>query len=225
MAIHDVGASEGASSSGTITVMVVDDHPLYRESILRLMRQAHDIVMVGEAVDGEQALELIRTLKPQVCLLDLHLPGLSGRQVVDAIDREGLETKVIVLTGNDESEIVYSMFEKGAHAFLLKTAGANEILDTVRAVARGETVLPPQFHSALTAEIRARHKSSRPILSERELAILEMIAKGRSAAEIADELALAPSTVKSHMSNIYTKLGVSERAAAVAKAIRIGLIS
>jgi two-component system nitrate/nitrite response regulator NarL len=211
-------------SDDAISVIVVDDHPLYRDSIARLIDSREDMYVVGQAGDGEQALEMIRELEPSVCVLDYHLPGRDGAGVVDVMVHEHLNTRAIILSGSGASDVVYAMIEKGAGGFLLKTAGAAEICNAIVEVAHGETVIPPDIQGGLAAEIRARHTSTRPVLSERELSVLRLIAHGDSAAEVAEQLNLAPSTVKTHLTRIYDKLGVSERAAAVAQAMRHGII-
>jgi two-component system nitrate/nitrite response regulator NarL len=207
-----------------ISVLVVDDHPLYRESISRLINNQPEMSVVGEAADGREALNLIREIGPDVCVLDYHLPELDGEHVIEMMRREHLETKALILSGSGESEVVFAMIEAGAGGFLLKTSSASEIRNAIIDIAQGGTVLPEEFHGGLAAEIRARHRKDKPDLTEREIEILQGIAQGFSAAELGDRLGLAPSTVKTHLTRIYDKLGVSERAAAVAQAMRLGIL-
>lgn len=212
------------SKRKTITVLVADDHPLYRDSVARLVNSRDSMVVVGSAADGNEALKLIRELLPDVCLLDHSMPGLNGEQIVKIVTAEHLPTRTMVLSGTGRSELVFGVIEAGANGFLLKTSGPDEICTAIVALADGETVLPVEFHKGLAAEIRARHASDTPELSPRELGILKQLAEGSSAASIGEQLGLAPSTVKTHLARIYDKLGVSERAAAVATAMRHGLI-
>ncbi len=207
-----------------VRVVVADDHPLFREAVVRAVRERPDFELVGEAADGRAALELIRETRPDVAVLDVKMPELDGLKVLNAVGRDALPTRVVLLSAFLDGATPVEAVAGGAAAFLSKDADRRRITDTVAAVSRGETVLGPEVQAGLADEIRARAPRDRPGLSAREHEILGHIAAGRSAPEIAKLLFLSPATVKSHMGALYEKLGVSDRAAAVAEAMRRGLL-
>ncbi len=206
-----------------VTVVVADDHPLFREGIARAVRERPELRLVGEAADGRAALELIRDLVPAVAVIDLRLPELDGVAIVNAVVRDGLPTRVLVLSAFVESRLVYEAMSAGAAGYFSKDADRDEVLDAIAALARGEARVDPRLQHALFTEMRGR-ESDRPLLTPRELEILRWMADGDSAPAIGRELFLATATVKSHQAHIYEKLGVSDRAAAVAEAMRQGLL-
>jgi two-component system nitrate/nitrite response regulator NarL len=205
-------------------VLVADDHPLFREAVMGTIKERPEFELVGEAADGRAALALIRELEPDVALLDLKMPELDGLRVLNAVTRDGLPTRVILLTAFADGPTAYEAVAGGAAAFLSKDADRRRIAETVAAVGRGETVIGTEIQAGLAEEIRARGARERPGLSPRELEILRRIADGRSAPEIARALHLSTATVKSHLQSLYEKLGVSDRAAAVAEGMRRGLL-
>jgi two-component system, NarL family, nitrate/nitrite response regulator NarL len=205
-------------------VIVADDHPLFREAVVRAVRERPDFELVGEAGDGREALELIREARPDVAVLDVKMPELDGLRVLAAVRRDGLPTRVMLLSAFLDGPTAFDAVAGGAAAFLSKDADRSRITDAVAAVGRGETVLGPEVQAGLAGEIRARTPTERPALSAREQEILAHIAEGRSAPEIAKLLYLSPATVKSHLSALYEKLGVSDRAAAVGEGMRRGLL-
>ena len=207
-----------------VRVYVADDHPMYREGLVRAIRERPDLEVVGESSDGWTALPEIRDLEPDVALLDVRMPGLSGTDVLNAIAREHLPTRVVFLSAHVDSDLVYRAVAMGAAGYLSKEADRATIFDAVAAAARGETVLAPEVQGGLATQIQLRETEARPVLSPREQEILRMIADGGSAPEIARLLHLSPSTVKTHLQSLYEKLGVSDRAAAVAEAMRRGLL-
>jgi two-component system, NarL family, nitrate/nitrite response regulator NarL len=207
-----------------IRVFAADDHPLYRASVVRAIREHPRMELVGEAADGREALDSILMLRPDVALVDIQMPELDGIQVIDALRREGAETRTLLLTGRLDSAASYSAIENGAAGVLSKVTEVEELLDAILAVARGETVIAAEAQSAIAAEIRLRAKEDRPGLSERESEILGRIADGASIPDMAQAMHLSASTVKTHVENLYRKLGVSDRAAAVAVAMRRGLL-
>lgn len=213
--------------SGSVTrvrVVVADDHPLFREAMVRAIKQRPEFELVAQAADGVLALAAIRELLPDVAVLDVKMPELDGLRVLNAVQREALPTRVILLSAFIDGAMAFEAFALGATAFLSKDADQRQIADAVSAASRGETVLGPEIQSGLAQEIRLRGSPQRPGLSAREREILGHIAAGRSAPEIAKLLFLSPATVKSHLGALYEKLGVSERAAAVAEAMRRGLL-
>jgi len=207
-----------------VRVVVADDHPLFREAVVRAVRERPDFELVGQAADGRQALDLIRELRPEVAVLDVKMPALDGLAVLNALQRDEVGTRVILLSAFLDGAMAFEAMAGGAAAFVSKDADRRRITDAIAAVSRGETVLGPEIQAGLAQEIRLRGGASRPGLSAREREILGHIAEGRSAPEIARLLFLSPATVKSHLGALYEKLGVSDRAAAVAEAMRRGLL-
>jgi two-component system nitrate/nitrite response regulator NarL len=207
-----------------VRVVVADDHPLYREGVVRALSSSGQVEIVAEAGDGRAALAEIEQHEPDVALLDYKLPGLDGVAITHAVVRDGLPTRVLLLSAFTESGVVFKALETGASGFVPKEARREQIVDAVLACARGENVLPSDLASGLVSEIRLRAVDDAPALTERESQILRLIAKGKSLPDIAGELFLGVTTVKTHVQHLYEKLGVSDRAAAVAEAMRRGLI-
>ena len=197
---------------------------MYREGVQRAIKERPDFELVGFADNGRTALEEIRTLKPDVAVLDVRMPGLDGPEVLNGIVQSGLPTRVVLLSAHTEPDLVYRAVEAGVGAYLSKEADRSHICDAVAAVARGETVLPPAVQAGLVQQIQARSRDERPALTARELQILHQIAEGHSAPTIGRMLELSPATVKTHLQNLYEKLGVSDRAAAVAEGMRRGIL-
>jgi two-component system nitrate/nitrite response regulator NarL len=207
-----------------VRVVVVDDHPFFRDGLIRGLVNSGRVDVVGEAENGRDALELIAELRPDVAVVDYQMADLDGLQVLSAIIRDGLPTRVLMLSAVVESSIVYASVEAGAAGYLSKEARRQEIVDAVLAVSRGRTVVPPELAAGLVSQIRMRAESNRPILSPRELEVLKGFARGLSVPELGKELFLGTSTVKTHAQRLYQKLGVSDRAAAVAEGMRQGLL-
>jgi len=207
-----------------VRVVVGDDHPIFRDGVVRALVASEDIEVVGEADDGAAALALIRDLVPDVALLDYRMPELDGAQVAAAVRNAELTTRVLLLSAHDESAIVYHALQEGAAGFLPKESTRAEIVRAVRECAQGRDVLPASLAAGLAGEVRRRSEPAGPTLSGREREVLALIAQGQSIPTIARELYLAPSTVKTHVQRLYDKLGVSDRAAAVAEAMRRGLL-
>jgi two-component system nitrate/nitrite response regulator NarL len=202
-----------------VTVVVADDHPLYREGVVRALLASGTVEIVAEA-----ALAKIQEHQPDVALLDYKLPELDGVAVTHAVVREQLPTRVLIVSAFTDSGVVYRALEIGAAGFVSKEARREQIADAVLACARGENVVPPDVAAGLVSEIRLRKQTDAPALTPREQEILHMIAAGKSLPQIAKELYLGLTTVKTHVQHLYEKLGVSDRAAAVASAMRRGLI-
>lgn len=211
-------------ASTTATVLIADDHPIYREGLTRAVTQRAEFELVGEAEDGRAALEQIRALRPTVALLDFKMPGLDGLQVLNAIRRDELPTAVVLLSAHTTPEAVYECIAGGAAAFLSKDADREEICDAVAAAARGEVRLAAEAQGHLVREVRLRAAARAPHLTARELEVLKMIAGGLSGPDIAERLTVSTETVKSHLQHLYAKLEVGDRAAAVAVAMRQGLL-
>jgi two-component system, NarL family, nitrate/nitrite response regulator NarL len=212
------------SSDAPVRVVVVDDHPFYRDGVTRGLTNSGRIVVVAEVGDGRDALEVIRREQPDVALVDYEMPDIDGLGVVRAVIRDKLPTRVVLLSAHTGSAMVFRALEEGAAGYLAKDARRSEIVAAVLDVARGRTVLPPELAAGLAGEIRLRAQEQRPVLSERERQVLAAFARGLSVPQVAAELYLGVSTVKTHTQRLYEKLGVSDRAAAVAEAMRRGLV-
>ncbi len=208
-----------------VSVVVADDHPLFREGIERAVRERPELELVGSAADGREVLGLIRDLEPAVAVLDLRLPSLDGLQILNAIARDHMQTRVLILSASGDAELVYRAVQGGAAGYFRKESDRHTILDAISAVARGSTVVDPALQAGVFDQIRARGADEdRPILTAREQEVLALMAEGLSGPQIADRLIVALPTVKTHQARLYEKLGVSERAAAVAEAMRRGLL-
>ena len=205
-------------------VLVVDDHPLFRDAMARLLKGWAEVEVIGEVGSGREALERIRADAPDVAVVDLRMPDVDGVQVCTAVTRDGLATRVLIVSGYDDDELVYAALEAGASGFVPKDAPPEEVARAVLAVAHGDTAIAPRLAAGVAAQIRLRADHRRPLLTEREREVLVLLAEGRSAPDIGRQLFLATSTVKSHLAHLYEKLGVSDRAAAVAEAMRRGVI-
>jgi two-component system, NarL family, nitrate/nitrite response regulator NarL len=213
-----------ADSKNKVRVVVADDHPLYREGVVRALTASGRIEVVAEAEGGREALAEIQSKTPDVALLDYKLPGLDGVAIAHAVVRDGLATRVLLLSAFTDSGLVYEALQTGVAGYLPKEAKRDQIVDAVVACSRGETVVPADLTAGLVSEIRMRAVDDAPALTDREREILRMIAAGKSLPEIAKELFLGVTTVKTHVQHTYEKLGVSDRAAAVAEAMRRRLI-
>lgn len=208
-----------------VTVVLADDHPVFREGLAGAIELRPDFDLIAAVEDGRQALDTIRERRPAVAVLDLGLPGLDGTTVIESIAREGLPTRSLVVSAMDDSATVYRAIAAGARGYLPKTALSREICDAIAKVARGQTVLHAEVQEGIADEIRLRReRDDRPVLTPREAQIIRLAADGYSNAEIAREMHLSLATVKTHLQNLYEKLEVSDRAAAVAKSIRRGLV-
>ena len=207
-----------------VSVYVGEDHPIYLEGLVRALAQRPEFDVVGSSHDGREALHEIRALQPDVAILDENMPGLTGNGVLQAMSRDALATRVIMLTASLDSAVVFRAVANGVRGYLTKDSDRSTICDVVAAVARGQTVLAPEVQAGLADEVRLRQDDRRPTLSQREQQVLERAATGLSAPQIARELSISTATVKTHLHHLYDKLGVSERAAAVAEAMRRGLL-
>jgi two-component system nitrate/nitrite response regulator NarL len=207
-----------------ISVYIAEDHPVFREAVARAIEARPEFELVGVAGDGRIALTEIRALEPAVALLDQRLPSLDGVDVVRAIEREAIPTRVVMLSADSSSALVYDVVKHGVAGFLTKAATISEICKALVTVARGETVLAPEVQSGLVSELRSREAHEKPLLTERESEVLRLIADGLSGPAIGAALFISSSTVKTHVKSVLEKLGVSDRAAAVAEAMRRGLL-
>jgi two-component system nitrate/nitrite response regulator NarL len=207
-----------------VRVLSADGQPLYRDAVARAIRERPELELVGQAGNGRDALEAIGAEQPDVAVIERTLTGLSGEQVLKAVARDGLRTRVVLMAAQANPCEVYAALAEGAAGYLTKQASARELCDAITAVARGRTVLSPELQAGIAGEIRLRAPHDRPVMSDRERETLTLIAEGLSAPQIGRTLHLSTATVKTHLQHIYEKLGVSERAAAVAEAMRRGLL-
>lgn len=212
------------SGNEEVSVVVVDDHPFFRDGVRRGLERSGRVRVVGEAGTGREALDLIRAEKPDVALVDYQMPDLDGLEVVAAVIRDQLDTRIVLLSAVTDPAVVYRAIELGAAGYLPKDATRDEIVAGVTDAARGRTVLPAELAAGLASQIRARSSNEAPVLSERERQVLQAFSRGLSIGDTAAELFLGVSTVKTYTARLYEKLGVSDRAAAVAAAMRLGLL-
>jgi two-component system nitrate/nitrite response regulator NarL len=208
-----------------VTVIVADDHPIYREGIVRAIGERPDLELVGEAADGREALEQIQRLNPEVAVLDIRMPGLDGTQVLSAMRRDGVETEVLFISAFMEPELAYKTVAAGARGYLSKDSSRQEVCEAIITIARGGTALAAEAQAGLAQQIQERERSGgRPQLTGREQEVLRLVAEGLSAPAIGKQIHLSTTTVKSHLHSLYEKLGVSDRAAAVAEGMRRGML-
>lgn len=215
----------------SISVLVVDDHQVVRAGLIALLNQWSDITVVGEAGNGEEAVDLTNTLQPDVVLMDLQMPIMDGVEATKHILRQRPDTAVLVLTTYDDDTLVWDGIQAGARGYLLKDVPPEELVQGLRTVASGQTLLSPDIAAKLTRIIRHQGTgegyaapASGPTLTSRETEILQLIAEGRSNRDIAGTLFISENTVKTHISNVYQKLEVGDRTEAVTTALRLGLI-
>jgi two-component system, NarL family, nitrate/nitrite response regulator NarL len=205
-------------------VIVTEDHPVYREGLVECIRDRVGLELVGEADDGSQALEMIRELQPDVALMDLRLRGMDGIDVVKALHGERLDTRVLMLSAYSDGALIYEAMEGGAAGYVSKDAAADEICDAIVATGAGETVLSPEIEHRLARHVSLRSQDKSQ-LSGRESEVLTLVADGLSSADIGRQMHLSEGTVKTYIRRAYEKLGVSSRAAAIAEAMRRGILA
>ena len=207
-----------------VRVLIADDHPLVREGLRSYLATVDGIEIVGEAADGEEAVSLARELTPDVVLMDMAMPKLDGIEATRAILEAMPSTRVIALTSFATDDKVFPAIRAGAAGYLLKEAEPAEIAQAIAKAHRGEPILHPSVAERLMREVAAATpRSHRTDLTSRELEVLRLIASGRSNREIARELSVAEKTVKTHVSNVLAKLGVSDRTQAALYAVEHGL--
>lgn len=213
-----------------LRVLLVDDHNLFRSGVKALLARQPDFEVVGEAADGLEGLKRAKQLNPDVVLLDLHMPGLSGREVVKGMVDELPDTRVLMLTVSEDAEDLLETLRSGARGYLLKNIDAEYLVDAIRRAARGEAVMSPQMTGKLLAGLQSAERgqpapgSDWEKLSARERGILTLLARGASNKEIAREINLAESTVKIHVQSILRKLKLSGRVQAAVYAVEKGLV-
>jgi DNA-binding NarL/FixJ family response regulator len=207
-------------------VLVVDDHPLYREGLAMALETMEDVEVVGQAADGATAAELATSLAPDVVIMDLHLPGMSGVEATRQLLADRPNTRVLVLTMLEGDSSLFAAMRAGARGYVLKGADRAEIERALRTVAAGEVVFSSGVAASVTAWFREGGSTARqpfPELTEREREVLDLVARGLTNAEIAARLVVSDKTVRNHVSNVFAKLHVANRSGAVARARDAGL--
>ena len=202
-----------------IRIMIADDHPMLRDGVAALIESQSDMLLVGEASDGADAIRSFAALRPDVTLMDLQMPGMGGVAAIRTIREQYPRARILVLTTYDGDAQAAEALRAGAAGFLLKTTLRRELLDTIRAIHAGRRHVP----TAIAQEI-ALHASDEP-LSKREQSVLALVADGLANKEIAWELGLAEDTIKTHLKNVFAKLGVADRTLAVTTAMRRGILN
>lgn len=205
----------------TIRLVVADDHPVVRDGIVGMLSSDPEIEVVGEASNGDEAIALVRAFSPDVVLMDLRMPGTDGVAAIRELTRLGTTSRVVVLTTYDSDADVLPAIEAGATGYLLKDSTREQLLRAVQAAAGGRAELSPSIVSRLVDRVRAPETS---LLTPRELEVLGLVADGATNRQAAAQLHLSEATVKTHLLNSYAKLGVGDRAAAVAEGFRRGLL-
>ena len=211
-----------------IRVLITDDHLIVREGLRLILETADDIEVVGEATNGAECLELVPKLNPQVILMDLQMPRMGGITAIGHLRKDFPEVAIVILTTYNEDDLMVKGLRAGARGYLLKDSSRESLLDSIHAAAKGETLLKPE----ILARVLAPQSQPKPVssaqtdstLTERELEVLQLAAKGERNKEIAYRLGITERTVKAHLQSIYQKYGVDSRAAAVAVAAGKGLL-
>ncbi|MEV4710622.1 response regulator transcription factor [Micromonospora sp. NPDC049374] len=208
-----------------VRLLIVDDHPVVRDGLRGMFAGDPGFEVVGEAADGAEALTMAARHRPDVVLMDLRMPGMDGVTAIGRLVDADNPAKVLVLTTYDTDADVLPAIEAGATGYLLKDAPRDELVRAVRAAARGESVLSPSVAGRLMGRLRTPRQSTEEPLSQRELEVLTLVARGSSNREAAARLFISEATVKTHLLHVYAKLGVNDRAAAVAAAYDRGLLT
>ncbi|HWK28308.1 MAG TPA: response regulator transcription factor [Solirubrobacter sp.] len=213
-----------AVTSALVRVVVADGQPLYLDALARLVRQRANLQLIAELKDGWSALERIRADEPEVAVLALGLPGLDGDRVLRAVTREQLSTRIVIVGEASSSVAPYDAIANGAWGYLSRLATQEQLEDAIWRVVRGSVVIAPEAQGAVAAGIRSRERRDATVLTRRERQILALVARGMSTEAMARALYLTGATVRTHRRHVYEKLGVSDRAAAVAEGMRRGLL-
>jgi DNA-binding NarL/FixJ family response regulator len=215
--------SEGDTTP--ISILIVDDHPVTREGLHAALDLSEDVVVVGEAASGEEAVDVVRDQAPDIVFMDVRMPGMGGIEATRAIRQACPDTRVILFTVDESRSSIAEAIQAGVSGYLLKDASAEELVNAARLALEGKAVIHPQLTRAFIEEVQLAEK--RPevaALSRREKEILQKVAYGATTKEVAHDLGISPHTVKTHLERIFEKLGANDRAQAVAIAIRGGLV-
>lgn len=212
------------SAMDTIRLIIADDHTLFRDGVCALLQSIPEFQVVGEAASGEQAIREANALQPDVILMDLQMPGINGIEATRRIAQTSPHIAILVVTMFQDDDSVFAAMRAGARGYILKGADQDEMIRAIRAAANGEALFAPEIAKRLMSFFSGvKPPQIFPELTEREREILQLIAQGHNNAEIAEKLALASKTVRNHVSNIFSKLQVADRAQAIIKARDAGL--
>lgn len=225
--LQRIGSGEHEQGN-VIRILLVDDHALVREGTRRLLETENDVQVVAEASSGEEAIEVARSLQPDIAVMDIAMPGIGGIEATRAIKKYCPETAVLILSAYDDEPYLLALLDAGAAGFLLKNVHGQELIQAIRAVARGESLLQPSIAEKMMRRLSARPDTtlrSTNLLSEREFDVLRLAARGLPNKEIAARMSLSIRTVHSHLANIFMKMQVGSRTEAVLLALRQGMIS
>lgn len=209
-----------------IKILIADDHLIIRQGLRLILETENDFELVGEASDGSEAISLCKKLKPDVVLMDLRMPNMDGLTAIEKLRVDQPNIAVVILTTFNEDELMLRGLQAGARGYLLKDTDRNTLFDTIRAAARGETLLKPEIMTRVLSQTNTSKKESNEQvnLTDRELEVLAAVARGERSKEIASHLGISERTIKAHLASIYNKLGVDSRAAAIAVAAQKGLL-
>lgn len=211
-----------------IKILIADDHLIIRQGLRLILETEAEFEIAGEASDGAEAIRLCAQLDPDVVLMDLRMPNMDGLTAIEKLRTEQPGIAVVILTTFNEDTLLYRGLQAGARGFLLKDTDRSTLFDTIRAAARGETLLKPEIMARLLAQTNRPANDSKSAqtvnLTERELEVLRSVARGERSKEIASQLGISERTVKAHLASIYNKLGVDSRAAAIAVAAQMNLL-
>ncbi|MFO7918822.1 MAG: response regulator transcription factor [Anaerolineae bacterium] len=212
-----------------IRILLADDHIMVREGTKRILEREPDLEIVGQADDGREAVQLVRSEEPDLAIIDISMPVMNGIEATKEIKRIAPQTAILILTAYDDDEYVFAILEAGAAGYLLKNARGSELIEAVRSVHAGDSVLHPAIAKKvlhkMSREEMPEEASGADLLTDRELEVLQHAAQGLSNREIAEELVISPRTVQSHMANIFDKLRVGSRTEAVIVALRREIVS
>lgn len=214
--------------NATLRLLIADDHLIVREGLRLILETEPGFELVGEASDGAEAIQLATELQPDVILMDLRMPRLDGLSAIERLRKEQPHIAIVILTTFNEDELMRQGLQAGARGYLLKDTNRSTLFNTIRAAARGETLLQPEMIAKLLNPSQPQHETQAPEtgieITDRELEVLEAVARGERNKEIAYHLGITERTVKAHLTSIYNKLGVDSRAAAVSEAMKLGIL-
>lgn len=208
--------------SEKIDILICDDHAIVRDGLRLILETVSEFEVVGEAQDGAEAVRMAEELQPDVILMDLRMPGMDGITALQKLQKEQPDISVIILTTYNEDTLMFKGIQSGARGYLLKDTGREALFNTIRAAARGETLLSPEIMERVLSQAGGIKPEPEAEITDREMEVLRAVGEGNTSKQIAFQLGITERTVKAHLTNIYNKLGVDSRAAAIAEAAKRG---